>query len=135
MCNKKLLFLKERLRIRYLYGPNEKVSTASLIIEYNEIISELPLSVLAIKARREFKFRYRSGGKLVYIHTLCERENGCQKGGNTRISAKPATKLEYTRHVVNMFKHDNNHNVSIIPEDEAPYRPLPGSRGGIYHAL
>lgn len=26
--------------------------------------------------------------------------------------------------MVNMFKHDNNHNVSIIPEDEAPYRPL-----------
>lgn len=59
-----------------------------------------------------------------------------QKGGkHTRISAKPATKLEYTRHVVNMFKHDNNHNVSIIPEDEAPNRPLQGLRGGIYRAL
>lgn len=23
-----------------------------------------------------------------------------------------------------MFKHDNNHNVSIIPEDEASHRPL-----------
>jgi len=52
------------------------------------------------------------------------RERKRQKDGNTRISAKPATKLEYTRHVVNMFKHDNNHNVSIILEDEAPYRPL-----------
>lgn len=34
---------------------------------------------------------------------------------------KAGTKLEYTRHVVNMFKHDNNHNVSIILEDKAPY--------------
>lgn len=81
---------------------------------------------LAIKARRELSLDIDAGENW-YIQTLCGRENGRQKGGiggNTRISAKPATKLEYTRHVVNMFKHDNNHNVSIIPEDEAPYRPL-----------
>jgi len=68
------------------------------------------------------------GGKtlssLLVYSDLTREENGRQKGGNTWISAKLATKLEYTRHVVNMFKHDNNHNVSIIPEDEAPYRPL-----------
>lgn len=64
-------------------------------------------------------------GKTGCIQTLRGRENGRQRGGkHTRISAKPAIKLEYTRHVVNMFKHDNNHNVSIIPEDETPYRPL-----------
>ena len=50
------------LRNDYAYSSriDRKVGTVLLIIECNEIISELPLNVLAfaIKARREFKFRY-----------------------------------------------------------------------------
>lgn len=78
-----------------------------------------------LETRTECTFRYRCEREKWYTYSnLTQQGKRTPRGEHMDKRKAGTTKLEYTRHMANVFKHDNNHNVSIIPEDEALYSPL-----------